>query len=142
MSNSGNSTIVGLVYSTQCIHCRHLFPIWEKMKKNIDKKVKKNEYKNIKLVEIEYADGSKLAQFNEQHKDQMNNQPLIINGLPTLFKVESGVIEYYKGDREPSKMEHWYMKNNKMNKKRKTQRTGKKNKLASRRKYGKTMRKI
>jgi hypothetical protein len=53
----------------------------------------------------------KLDKFNEKNATEMGGEKIVAEGYPTCFKVEAGVIEYYKGNRESNEMENWYMQN-------------------------------
>jgi hypothetical protein len=104
-------TVIGLVYSDSCIHCVHLKPVWKKMKAIIDKKVKAGRYQKPYYLEVEHSNIQKLDNFNEKHASLLGGEKIAAEGYPTCFKVESGVIEYYKGNRESNEMENWYMQN-------------------------------
>ena len=110
LKNKTKPVTIGLIYSKSCIHCIHLKPIWHEMKKKIEKKVKSGKYKNPEFVEIEHDKIHELVEFNKNKMNEMGGQQVIAEGYPTCFKVESGVIEYYKGNREANEMENWYMK--------------------------------
>ena len=105
--------IIGLVYSNSCVHCVHLKPIWKGMKTNIHKKVKTGRYRKPYYLEVEHANMQKLDRFNEKHISEMGGEKIVAEGYPTCFKVEAGVVEYYKGNREPGEMENWFMQNSK-----------------------------
>jgi len=103
--------VIGLVHSYSCIHCVHLQPVWKEMKRNIFKKVKSGHYKKPYYLEVEHTDIQNLDKFNEIHATELGGEKVVAEGYPTCFKVESGVIEYYKGNREPIEMENWFMQN-------------------------------
>jgi hypothetical protein len=103
--------VIGLIYSNSCIHCIHLKPIWKEMKAKIHKKVKAGHYRKPYYLEVEHDNIQKLDEFNKKHFSEMSGEKVMAEGYPTCFKVEAGVIEYYKGNRESNEMENWYMKN-------------------------------
>ena len=103
--------VIGLVYSKSCIHCIHLKPIWKDMKAKIDKKVKAGRYRKPHYLIVEHANMQKLDKFNDKHASDMGGERIAAEGYPTCFKVEAGIIEYYKGNRESNEMENWYMQN-------------------------------
>ena len=103
--------VIGLVYSHSCIHCVHLQPVWKRMKSNIHKKVKAGRYIKPYYLEVEHANMQKLDRFNEKHISEMGGEKIVAEGYPTCFKIVAGVVEYYKGNREHSEMENWFMQN-------------------------------
>ncbi len=111
LKNKTKPVVIGLVYSESCIHCIHLKPVWKEMKTKIDKKVKSGKYKKPEYLEIEHNNIDKLEEFNQKRITEMGGQKIVPEGYPTCFKVELGTIEYYKGNRESSEMEQWFMKN-------------------------------
>ena len=111
LKNKNKPVIIGLIYSKSCIHCIHLKPEWNEMKNQIKKKVKGGKYKKPEYVEIEHGKIHLLNEFNQKKASEMNGQQVIAEGYPTCFKVEFGIIEYYKGNREAKEMENWFMQN-------------------------------
>jgi len=103
--------VIGLVYSNSCVHCEHLKPVWKEMKLNIHKKVKAGRYKKPYYLEVEHANLQKLDKFNEKYASKMGGEKIVAEGYPTCFKVEAGIVEYYKGNRESGEMENWFMQN-------------------------------
>ena len=103
--------VIGLIHSNSCIHCIHLKPVWQDMKAKINKKVKRGHYRKPYYLEVEHSNMQKLDKFNEKNATEMGGEKIVAEGYPTCFKVEAGVIEYYKGNRESNEMENWYMQN-------------------------------
>lgn len=99
-----NIVMVGLIHAKWCGHCQALMPNWEIMKNELinDKK--------FQIIEIEDGDLNKdtiINNLNENLKDK--NILLKADGFPTIFKIDNGILEYYKGaDREPTSLKTWF----------------------------------
>jgi len=110
IGKSGGIVTIGLIYANWCGHCQALKPEWKKMKNNVMKtpSYKKGMYK---FMEIEDADKMKDAKINSMNK-YIQGQKLAANGYPTVFKVKSGKLNYYQGDRTANEMQKWYFEGN------------------------------
>jgi len=103
-----------------------------------------NEMKNkvggsVEILEFETTDNEKeLKDFQNKHKK------LEYSGVPTIFKINGGKIEYYSGERTADKMADWALGNKSKSekilggKKTKKGKKGKKIKRSSKRKTKKT----
>lgn len=107
-------TTIGKIYSTNCIHCIEIAPKWENMKKSIQE-----GGHAIKIVEFEiYKDAEKFRKYNEKLKKD-HGVEITYDGVPTLFRLNGGKIDYYNGERESHLMVKWALgKKNGGNKKR------------------------
>ena len=108
----GKKIVCGLVYANWCGHCLSLKPEWVKMVKNINQKVKKNQYIEPIFVPFEQSKIDLLREFNEKNSQYLDNKSISYNGFPTVFKINNGKISYYDGKREANSMEKWFMAEN------------------------------
>jgi len=102
--------IIGLVYANWCGHCQALKPEWKKMKNNLKSSKIKN---NHQFVEIEDSDIQKNHKMNQINTRLKKGEKLNVQGYPTIFKIKSGNLEYYKGGRTSDEMGNWAFKNEK-----------------------------
>jgi len=102
--------IIGLVYANWCGHCQVLKPEWKKMKNNLKSSKIKN---NNQFVEIEDSDIQKNHKMNQINTRLKKGEKLNVQGYPTIFKIKSGNLEYYKGGRTSDEMGNWAFKNEK-----------------------------
>jgi len=109
---SGKRVVCGLVFANWCGHCIALKPQWKKMVKNIHKGVKHNRYHEPVFIPFEHGKIEKLQEFNSKNAKYLDGKAVTYDGFPTLFKINNGAIEYYKGTREPAPMEQWFMRDN------------------------------
>ena len=100
-STGGPRHTVGLVYNQNCIHCQHLDPEWQKMKKNIKGKLT-TEGTKCEIKDFETSQPSYLVEIKKIHSN------LLVNGVPTIFKVTSdGKLHYYAGQRTAEELTEW-----------------------------------
>ena len=98
-----NTVVVGKVYADWCGHCQSLKPEWAKMKKRVYSKKGK---KHVVFVEVEEKQiGNKLRKLEQEHGVKVE-----ANGYPTLFRIESGKVKYYNGNRQSDAMANWYLR--------------------------------
>ena len=89
---------VGKIYNNGCGHCVAMANEWNIMKTKVIKG-------GVNVVEFETTkDAKKLEDFKKIHKIEYS-------GVPTLFKILGGKIEYYNGERTADKMAEWALKN-------------------------------
>ena len=90
--------VYGKLYMTGCIHCEHLAPEWEILKKHLD----------VVCYDIERSEEyTKLPKFNNMYKPY---EPLQIQGgYPTIYKLHTrgGAIVYYNGPRDNVSILKW-----------------------------------
>lgn len=89
--------VYGKLYMTGCIHCEHLAPEWEIVKKHL----------NVDCYDIEAQEQTKLSKFNDMYKPYEPLQPQ--GGYPTIYKLHKrgGQIIYYQGPRDNVSMLKW-----------------------------------
>jgi thiol-disulfide isomerase/thioredoxin len=101
--NKKNVVVVGKVYADWCGHCQSLKPEWAKMKKRV---YSKKGRKHVVFVEVEEKQiGNKLRKLEQEHGVKVE-----ANGYPTLFRIESGKVKYYNGNRQSDEMTNWYLR--------------------------------
>jgi len=98
--------VIGLIYSTNCIHCRNLMPIWDKMETNIKRK---SYQPTPEYAKYEHSNLMELDDYNNKNSKYLNNKRIQPDGYPTIFKIKDGIIDYYKDSREPDLLERWFM---------------------------------
>jgi hypothetical protein len=92
---------VGKIYSIGCGHCTNMEKDWDNMKESL-----KKGGQNINVLEFEtQKDAAKLEKYKNDLKNQ--NIELVYDGVPTIFRVHGGKIDYYNGERKASLMETW-----------------------------------
>lgn len=99
-SASKKGPIIALIYADWCGHCRHLKPIWHKMKN----KIKHHPFfKEGTIVEIEDSDPAK------DHKMKQIDHSIQVNGFPTIIKKRNPnqSVEYYNGNRNENDLIQW-----------------------------------
>ena len=106
-SSASPRTVIGKIYSDECIHCTRMQPEWDKMKENIKNKC--NNY-NVpepdEYLEIETSkDLQKLEEFNQNNLDFLQNSEIKYKYVPTIFVIDVEGIKYYDGERTCDKME-------------------------------------
>jgi len=95
---------VGKIYSDNCGYCVSMENDWNIMKPKVIKG-------GVKVLEFETThDSAKLEDFISELKKK-HNQELKYSGVPTLFKIMGGKIEYYNGKRTADEMADWALKN-------------------------------
>ena len=104
-------TVVGKLYMIGCGHCIALNEPWNKMIKNVNKKV-------IVADDIEAAQTNKLNELNKEYNSNVSVQ----GGYPTIYKIVDGKVEYYNGERTAAKLVSWalHRKNKTAHRKKKT----------------------
>ena len=103
--------VVGKIYATWCGHCTALLPEWEKMVQFIETKLNTNKKSNTKYVfsEIEQSkQDAGISEINNTYLQNSTEKLALQDGFPTLFKIYSGKVEYYNGDRQYLEMLRWY----------------------------------
>jgi thiol-disulfide isomerase/thioredoxin len=110
--------VIGKIYADWCGHCVALKPEWAKLKRDIKHSMGRN-FKNIHIEFREIGDtpynqtkgitvDRMIEQFNNRHMSNSSEKLAIDGGYPTLFKLNKGKLEYYKGGRDAKSMFHWY----------------------------------
>jgi hypothetical protein len=97
-------TTVGLIHANWCGHCQALKPEWHKMKNEMKMG---NKNRNFHFVEIEDSDIMKEKKINNINK-KLKGKKIVINGFPTIFKIEGGDVKYYGGEREARSLKNWF----------------------------------
>ncbi len=101
----GKTIVVGKLYMVGCGHCDALVQPWNKMKKNVEKKV-------MVAGDIEAAETGKLAELNKKHGSNVEVQ----GGYPTIYKIKpDGKVEYYNGERTAKELIRWATNKNQKN---------------------------
>ncbi len=110
-----NVVVVGKIYANWCGHCTALIPEWKKMVEFIETKLNTNKKSNTKYVfsEIEQSEqDAGISEINNTYLQQSSEKLALQDGFPTLFKINSGKVEYYNGDRQYLEMLRWYTSSN------------------------------
>lgn len=100
--------VVGLIHADWCGHCQHLMPEWNAMKTDM----LQNGFDENKICQIEAADGdkqNKIDTVNSMLDQTVENNRLVENGYPSIFKVDGNRIYYYSGNRTPAEMKQWFL---------------------------------
>jgi hypothetical protein len=100
--------VVGLIHADWCGHCQHLMPEWNAMKTDM----LQNGFDENKICQIEAADGdkqNKIDSVNGMLDQTVENNRLVENGYPSIFKVDGNRIYYYSGNRTPAEMKQWFL---------------------------------
>jgi thiol-disulfide isomerase/thioredoxin len=100
--------VVGLIHADWCGHCQRLMPEWNAMKTDMIQ----NGFDENKIYQIEAADGdkqSKIDSVNGTLDRNIENNQLVENGYPSIFKVDGNRIYYYSGNRTPAEMKQWFL---------------------------------
>jgi thiol-disulfide isomerase/thioredoxin len=100
---------VGLIFAPWCGHCQRLEPEWKLMKDNL-KGNKLYKTGKLEVVELDGSSEEKRAEFDSKMLElnsRLKNNKIEANGFPTIFKVMSGNLEYYTGERTNEEMRKW-----------------------------------
>jgi hypothetical protein len=100
--------VVGLIHADWCGHCQRLMPEWNAMKTDM----LQNGFDENKIYQIEAADGdkqNKIDSVNGMLDRNIENNQLVENGYPSIFKVDGNRIHYYSGNRTPGEMKQWFL---------------------------------
>jgi thiol-disulfide isomerase/thioredoxin len=96
---------IGLIHANWCGHCQALKPEWQKMKNEM--KMENKRGKNFHFVEIEDSDSMKEKKINNINK-KLKEGKIMVDGFPTIFKIEGGNVKYYQGQREARSLKSWF----------------------------------
>jgi hypothetical protein len=98
---------IGLIYSNGCIHCQNLKPIWEQMVNEFNEL--KYQYSPYNVMETETTNLTELDKFNNENAQHLKNGKISIQmGVPTLYKIKNGNIEYFNENRDLDTMKKWF----------------------------------
>lgn len=95
--------VLVLVYADWCGHCQRLKPEWFKMKEHL---IDNNIYSSDNIIEVENdTEQDKLLEVNSTHL--ANNEPIMIEGFPTMGKIVDNKMHYYNGGRSYEELIAW-----------------------------------
>jgi len=101
-----NPIVIGVLHANWCGHCQTLMPKWKDFKQQMMSDSKYNTKYHI--IDIEDSDSQKDHKMNQLNiKINDKNIKLSADGFPTIFKINNGVLEYYKGEREVDSIKMW-----------------------------------
>ena len=90
--NKGNGTV--LFYHPQCSHCVSMRPLWEQMKKKVQKK-------NCNIYEV---NGEHMSSIHHPMKDA-------IQGFPSILNVNNGKLTEFEKERNTKNMTDFVLSN-------------------------------
>lgn len=96
--------IYGKLYSTTCIHCINLIPIWDQLVTHL-KKQSTGKYTEMSVESQQLASG--IATINSKY---LINSPMKMEspmGFPTIFRIYNGHLEYFQGERDYNTLLKW-----------------------------------
>ena len=103
---------VALIHANWCGHCKHMLPEWEKMDKQIGKRV------DVRTIEQSQMD-EKMPELQALVKGGQNIET---GGFPTILKIVNGRVSYYSGNRTANEMKAWALNMHGGGKRRQTKR--------------------
>jgi thiol-disulfide isomerase/thioredoxin len=104
-NNNNNNIVIGKISASWCGHCVALQPIWDKVLKNPG-----NSFVNFLNIEKEKdAEAVEIIRINSELLPN-SEEKLESNGYPTIFKIDNGILEYYKEDRDEPTINNWIQK--------------------------------
>jgi thiol-disulfide isomerase/thioredoxin len=99
----GNNNIVYIIkiWAEWCGHCKTLNEIWDIIKDQV-------KDKNIEFIELEDNEikNGALSKLNKR-LNLIGKNEIIIDGYPTLVKINKGKMEKYEGIRDVSSLVNW-----------------------------------
>ena len=95
MSNNKSNNIIIRFHSTECGHCIELNEIWPTIVKE-----RSSTFRFIDVNEDSFD--NRLNELNKQY-----NVTMVVDGFPTIYKIQNGKATYYKGDRNVKSFLKW-----------------------------------
>lgn len=100
--------VYGKLYSTTCIHCINLEPIWEKLVDHFEKNTKSpsgHVYTEMSVESQQLANG--ISTINHKYLANSPSKMESPMGFPTIFRIYDGRLEYFQGERDYDTLLKW-----------------------------------
>jgi hypothetical protein len=105
---SSKVIVYGKLYSTTCIHCINLVPIWEQLVAHFKKKPKSpsgHVYTEMSVESQQLANG--ISTINHKYLANSPSKMESPMGFPTIFRIYDGRLEYFQGERDYDTLLKW-----------------------------------
>jgi hypothetical protein len=106
---SSKVIVYGKLYSTTCIHCINLEPIWEQLVAHFKKNPKSpsgHVYTEMSVENSQLANG--IATINHKYLANSPSKMESPMGFPTIFRIYDGKLEYFNGNRDYNTLLRWF----------------------------------